>query len=505
MQSLRRSLPRRRRHEFHRSLFDVASIKWVRDRAIDHAVEKEGNLQPLLNLKNLLKFEPSKSLPLPLIAQHRESLGIASRPVDFIRRYPSVFQEFFPGGIGIHPHVKLTPEILLLDAEEHFIYQSDDNKRAGADRLLKLLMLARINKFPLHIVERLKWDLGLPHDFTQTLVPEFPDYFQVTGGNGNRSDPHLELVCWSDKLAVSVMEKKACKKGTPIAFPLQYSRGFEVDKKFKKWVDEWQKLPYVSPYENALHLPAKSDEADKWAVSVLHELLHLLIAKKTDRENVLLLGECLGLRARFKRALLQHPGIFYLSSKIGTHTVILREGYKRNLLIENHPLMDMRGKYIHLMNTIKEDKKTKGLQSKNTQQPKLAHSSKGEGEEMQDGETEKGRDGESYDFSDSEVEEGSDDDYSDADRSQMVSQVNARGDRVKTRRTLKYEAKRPLRSPNSLEGRNPRKTRNKEPTEVSRNTVMHGRRKIRGQSPGRLEFSRDRGRPNLDTKASVLK
>lgn len=340
----------------------------------------------------------------------------------------------------------MTPEILLLDAEEYFIYQSDDNKRAGADRLLKLLMLARINKIPLHIVERLKWDLGLPHDFTQTLVPEFPDYFQVTGGNGNRSDPHLELVCWSDELAVSMMEKKACEKGTPIAFPLQYSRGFEVDKKFKKWVDEWQKLPYVSPYENALHLPAKSDEADKWAVSVLHELLHLLIAKKTDRENVLLLGECLGLRARFKRALLQHPGIFYLSSKIGTHTVVLREAYKRNLLIENHPLMDMRGKYIHLMNTIKEDKKTKGLQSKNTQQPKLAHASKGEGEEMEDGETEKGRDGESYDFSDSEVEEGSDDDYSDEDEdsSQMVSQVNARGDRVRTRRTPKYEAKRSL-------------------------------------------------------------
>lgn len=407
----------------------------------------------------------------------------------------------------------MTPEVLGLDADEHLIYQSENNKRVGADRLLKLLMLARINKIPLHIVNRLIWDLGLPHDYTETLVPEFPDYFQVTGGNGNGScsEPYLELVCWSNELAVSVMEKKArCEKGMPIAFPLQYSRGFEVDKKFKKWVDGWQKLPYVSPYENALHLPAKSDEADKWAVSVLHELLHLLIGKKTDRENVLLLGECLGLRSRFKRALLQHPGIFYLSSKIGTHTVVLREGYKRNLLIESHPLMDMRYKYIHLMNTVNEDKKTKSLPSKNTPEPKLGHGSKGEGEEMQDGETGKGQDGESSDFSDSEVEEGSDYDYSneeegDEDTSQPVSHMNARGNRARTRKTPKYEAKRPLRSPNNSEGRNPRKTRTKERTEVSRSTVMHGRPNINGQSPGRSELSRNRRWSNSDRKASVLK
>ena len=146
------------------------------------------------------------------------------------------------------------------------------------------------------------------------------------------------------------------KKGS-IAFPMQFSRGFEMDKKVKKWEDEWQKLPYISPYEDASHLLPNSDESDKWTVAVLHELLHILVPKKTERDNLLLLGEYLGLRSRFKRALLQHPGVFYMSTKIGTYTVVLKEGYKRGLLVEDHPWMQMRNRYIHLMNMVKEDGK----------------------------------------------------------------------------------------------------------------------------------------------------
>ena len=198
----------------------------------------------------------------------------------------------------------------------------------------------------------------------ETLVPGFPGYFQVTSVedhfSGSRGMRVLELVCWSNELAISVMEKKAMageggfEKGMAIAFPLHFSKGFEMDKKMKKWVDEWQKLVYISPYENASHLPPKSDELDKWAVGLLHELLHLFVPKKTDKDNILC-WRVYGLRSRFKRALVNHPSIFYLSTKTGMHTVLLNEAYKRDLLIEKHPLMEMRYQYIHLMNTVKED------------------------------------------------------------------------------------------------------------------------------------------------------
>lgn len=49
---------------------------------------------------------------------------------------------------------------------------------------------------------------------------------------------------------------------------------------------------------------------------------------------------------------MHHPGIFYLSNKIRTHTIVLREGFNKNILVEKHPLMRMRYKYISLMNRV---------------------------------------------------------------------------------------------------------------------------------------------------------
>ncbi|KAL6297598.1 hypothetical protein ACE6H2_005740 [Prunus campanulata] len=110
-------------------------------------------------------------------------------------------------------------------------------------------------------------------------------------------------------------------------------------------------LPYISPYENATHLSPNSDQAEKWMVAMLHEVLWLMISKKTERENLFVLGEYLGFeRSRLKKAVVHHPGIFYVSNKIRTQTVVLREAYRKDFLIEKHPLMGMRYRYVHLMN-----------------------------------------------------------------------------------------------------------------------------------------------------------
>lgn len=139
------------------------------------------------------------------------------------------------------------------------------------------------------------------------------------------------------------------KKGLRIRYSMNFPKGYELEKRVKNWVDQWQDLPYISPYENAFHLGSCSDQAEKWAVAVLHELLYLLVSKKTETENVVCLGEYLGFGTRFKKALVHHPGIFYMSHKIRTQTVVLREGYHKAFLIEKHPLMGMRHRYLYLM------------------------------------------------------------------------------------------------------------------------------------------------------------
>ena len=67
---------------------------------------------------------------------------------------------------------------------------------------------------------------------------------------------------------------------------MSFPRGFDLQKKVMNWVEEWQDLPYISPYENAFHLAPNTDQVEKWVVAVLHELLYLTISKKTEKENI---------------------------------------------------------------------------------------------------------------------------------------------------------------------------------------------------------------------------
>nr|POE58870.1 protein root primordium defective 1 [Quercus suber] len=224
----------------------------------------------------------------------------------------------------------------------------------------------------------------------------------VRRGGNRDEDGVLELVCWSDELAVS-----------------------------KKWEDEWQKLPYISPYEDASHLLPNNDESDKWTVAVLHELLHILVPKKTERDNLLLLGEYLVLRSRFKRALLQHPGIFYMSAKIGTYTVVLKDGYKRGLLVENNPWMQMRNWYIHLMNMVKEDGKPVSVLGGRA----LSDSSDAEVEDASDDE---------YDDDEDENKSQRDDEYDDDEdenKSQKGVRKNVAGNRGRKARKMNLDVK----------------------------------------------------------------
>ncbi|CAL9761003.1 unnamed protein product [Musa acuminata subsp. burmannicoides] len=363
-----------------RRAFVDARVKWIRDRALDHAVEKEKHLQPFHALKDLLLFPSSAassspsgpSFPLAFIASRAADLRLPFRPIRFIRLFPSAFIEELPpptAGAPPRPVIRPTPALLSLHDDERRAFEAA--RPDAADRLLRLLMLAPRRRLPLCLVDRLRWDLGLPRDYARSLLPDYPDYFQIvpsTTGVGGALD--LELVLYRKDLAVSAMERYAMKtggykKGMSLAFPLHFSRGFDLEKKVRKWLDEWQKLPYISPYEDASHLVPKSDLAEKWMVAKLHEVLHLFVPKKTEKENLVLLGEHLGLSPGFRKVITQHPGIFYVSNKLKTQTVVLREAYRRDLLVDKHPLMGLRYQYIHLMHKGKEtDAKKKHSKSR---------------------------------------------------------------------------------------------------------------------------------------------
>ncbi|KAA8545476.1 hypothetical protein F0562_020260 [Nyssa sinensis] len=330
--------------------FVDAKIKWVRDPYLDTAVQKEKDLKQMLSLKSLILSQPSKTLPISTVSSKKNHLDLPTTASKFFQKYPSIFQQFQPTKPLSFPHVRITPHALSVHKEERAVFNS--YQKDAAERLAKLLMLTRARKLPLNVIEKLKYDLGLPHNYILDLLPDFPEYFEICSMGGEDSNGGemvgLELIYWRDDLAVSEMERMAMnfnsgyKRGMPIAFPMRLPNGFDLEKKVKNWVDEWQKLPYISPYEDAFHLSPNSDQAEKWTVAVLHELLNLLVSKKTEKDNVFCLADYLGFGWRFKKALVHHPGIFYVSNKIRTQTVVLREAFRKDFLVKKHPLMGMR-------------------------------------------------------------------------------------------------------------------------------------------------------------------
>ncbi|RZB75685.1 Protein WHAT'S THIS FACTOR 1-like [Glycine soja] len=332
----------------HIRTFVNVKVKWVQDPYLDNAVLKEKDLKQTISLRNQIISSPSKSLSIYTASQLKASLNLPTTTTKFVDKYHCVFSQFQPGP-GLPPVVKLTPLALSLHKEEMAVHNSPINREDTVQRLARLLMLAGMSKLPLYVIEKLKWDMGLPHDYVTTLLAEYPDYFDVCVVEDPSSGKELlalELVSWKKELSVSEIEKRAIslgysgdKRRHDIAFPIFLPKGFDLEKRVKTWVENWQKLPYVSPYEDAFHLDSNSDQAEKWTVAILHELLSLFVSKKTERDNLLCFGECLGLALRFKKALVHHPGIFYISNKIRTQTVVLREAYRKDFLVKNHPLV----------------------------------------------------------------------------------------------------------------------------------------------------------------------
>ncbi|XP_052194693.1 protein WHAT'S THIS FACTOR 9, mitochondrial isoform X2 [Diospyros lotus] len=137
--------------------FVDARVKWVRDPYLDTAVEKEKDLKPMLNLKNLILAQPSKTLPISTAALLKDRLKLPTTAGKLIERYPSVFNPFRPDHPLALPHVKLTAQALVVHNEEARVFNSRNHRKDLAERLAKLLMLAGSRKLPLNVVNGQDW------------------------------------------------------------------------------------------------------------------------------------------------------------------------------------------------------------------------------------------------------------------------------------------------------------------------------------------------------------
>ncbi|URE26882.1 Plant organelle RNA recognition domain [Musa troglodytarum] len=333
-------------------------VKWVKDRHLDWAVSRERHLRPALHLVHLISSQPRGRAALRDLATcHRQFALPHANIATFLRRFPTVFRESADPGGTDGPWFSLSHDALRLRRME--LGALADAEQDLVDRLRRFLMLTADRSLPLHAIDQLRWDMGLPSDYHLSVVPRHRDFFELVRRPGDERI-WLKLVSWDPRLAVSELQKSASSAdGDCLAFPVSFTRGFGLKKKCMAWLREWQTLPYTSPYADASGLDSRTDVSEKRIVGVFHELLHLTIAKKTGRRNVSNLRKPLGLPFKFTKVFERHPGIFYLSQKLATQTVVLREAYGGSDLLIEHPLQEIREKYLALLMASQQER-TKG-------------------------------------------------------------------------------------------------------------------------------------------------
>ncbi|KAG4398877.1 hypothetical protein AAZX31_08G127100 [Glycine max] len=331
-------------------------LKWVKDRTLDAVVTGQRDLKAAGILVSIIYSSSECCLPIYHLSRHRGQLGLPSdlKLSTFIRRYPNIFNEssFLDSGGSPVPCFSLSPEALELHHEEVNILQQ--NQLELRDRLCKLLMLTSDRILPLQTIDQLKWDLGLPYDYQHSFVPNHPESFLYVRLPDDRIG--LKLLFWDDKLAISELQKNTSLqqkaediKNGSLAFPISFTRGFGLKRKCMEWLKDWQKLPYTSPYINASHLDPRTDVSEKRIVGVFHELLHLTLHKQTERKNVSNLRRPLALPQKFTKVFERHPGIFYISKRSDTQTVVLREAYNGQEPVQNHALVQIREEFASLL------------------------------------------------------------------------------------------------------------------------------------------------------------
>uniref|UniRef100_A0A6P6FZF4 protein WHAT'S THIS FACTOR 1 n=1 Tax=Ziziphus jujuba TaxID=326968 RepID=A0A6P6FZF4_ZIZJJ len=326
-------------------------MEWKKDPSYDsiEQIHKSIELKPVVALKNIIAQEPSGCIPISAVSKRGIELGVPMKVARFLRLYPSIFEEFSGPKYNL-PWFRLTREAVEIDREERRIYE--DCRKDSRERLKRFILMSKGKVLPLKIIKGMQWYLGLPDDFL--LYPErnldgsFRFVEMEDGLNG--------LAVQNEEKVWSAMQKSAMKRGVysggsmeAIEFQLFPSKGLRLRRKIADWLEEFQKLPYISPYEEFSHLDPDSDMAEKRVVGFLHELLSLFVEHSAERKKLLCLKKCMGLPQKVHKAFERHPHIFYLSLMNKTCTAILKEAYCNQSTIEKHPVLSVRKKYINLM------------------------------------------------------------------------------------------------------------------------------------------------------------
>ncbi|XP_050214684.1 protein ROOT PRIMORDIUM DEFECTIVE 1 isoform X1 [Mercurialis annua] len=336
-----------------------------RDATFEKLMERYKNLLKVISIQDLILANPTKSntppsVSLDFLSRLSQTLHLNRGAPSFLRRYPHIFHIFYNPTLS-KPFCRLTDTALEISRREAQVIS--DSLPVVVDRLVRLLALSTTKSLPLRAVFKVWRELGLPDDFEDSLISQNPRLFRLR--DAHEPNTHvLELVDEiPDNHFTAAVESwrvtECCRKDcsadrTEIqySFKHQYPPGMWLSKNFRAKVKEWQRLPYIGPYqklEETIKSKAGILRFEKRSVAIVHEFLSLTVEKMVEVEKISHFRKCFGIDLNIRDLFLDHPGIFYLSTKGKRHTVFLREAYERDLLIDPNPVYDIRRKLLDLV------------------------------------------------------------------------------------------------------------------------------------------------------------
>ncbi|KAL7582221.1 protein ROOT PRIMORDIUM DEFECTIVE 1 [Lactuca sativa] len=323
----------------------------VRDHGYDNYMEIEKKIRKVLKVQELILSQPNSMVSSARLDNLSRRLGFKQFEAGrFILKFPHIFDVFE------HPvqrilYCRLTRKALIQIQQENeaLINQIDH----AVTRLRKLLMLSNTGQLGLDHVRIASREFGLPDDFEFSIILKHPQFFRLFEDKESKTK-YIEIVERDPDLAVCAIEKMREKEyrekggeaeNIRFSFLINFPPGFKTGKYYKIAVWKWQRLPYWSPYEDVSGYDMRSLEAEKRmekrAIAMIHEILSLTVEKKISLERIAHFRVTMNLPKKLKDFLLQHQGVFYISTRGNygkLHTIFLREAYNRGELIEPNEL-----------------------------------------------------------------------------------------------------------------------------------------------------------------------
>ncbi|GMP26806.1 hypothetical protein CsSME_00003093 [Camellia sinensis var. sinensis] len=335
-----------------------------RDPTFEKLMDKYKNLLKVISIQDLILANPTSNNPpsisVDFLNRLSQKLHLNRGAAAFLRQYPHIFHLFYDSSKS-QPHCRLTAAAVEITHQEAAAI--DASLPVAVDRLVRILSMSVSNSLPLRAIIKVWRELGLPDDFEDSVISQNPNLFELC--DGYEPNTHiLKLVsaipsCNFSAAVENWRVMECCREDCSVdrtvirfSFKHGYPPGMRLGKNFRAKVKEWQRLPYDGPYEEmGGKKNSKSGKMglEKRAVGIVHEFLSLTVEKMVEVEKISHFRRWFGIDLNIRDLFLDHPGMFYLSTKGKRHTVFLREAYERGCLIELNPVYNARRKLLDLV------------------------------------------------------------------------------------------------------------------------------------------------------------